>query len=71
MYLVMELCEIGELKKFWIGKVIFSENETDGSFRISPSAIAYLHNSGKKRITQLIHGRQMALLFKADCIQDS
>ena len=54
MYLVMELCEDGELKEILDRKGHFSENETRWIIQSLASAIAYLHNNGKKRITQLI-----------------
>lgn len=50
MYLVMELCEDGELKEILDRKGHFSENETRWIIRSLASAIAYLHNKGKKRI---------------------
>ena len=54
MHLVMELCEDGELKEILDRKGHFSENETRWIIQSLASAIAYLHNNGKKRITQLI-----------------
>lgn len=50
MYLVMELCEDGELRGILNRKGHFSENETRWIIRSLASAIAYLHNKGKKRI---------------------
>nr|XP_031315952.1 serine/threonine-protein kinase 33 isoform X3 [Camelus dromedarius] len=44
MYLVMELCEDGELKEILDRKGHFSENETKWIIRSLASAIAYLHN---------------------------
>ncbi|XP_047373571.1 serine/threonine-protein kinase 33 isoform X1 [Sciurus carolinensis] len=44
MYLVMELCEDGELKKILDRKGHFSENETRWIIQSLASAIAYLHN---------------------------
>ncbi|TKC46628.1 hypothetical protein EI555_011427 [Monodon monoceros] len=44
MYLVMELCEDGELKEILDRKGHFSENETRWIIRSLASAIAYLHN---------------------------
>lgn len=52
MYLVMELCEDGELKEILDRKGHFSENETRWIIRSLASAIAYLHNKGKKRVFQ-------------------
>lgn len=49
MYLVMELCEDGELKEVLDTKGHFSENETRLIIQSLASAIAYLHNKGKKR----------------------
>ncbi|XP_032497335.1 serine/threonine-protein kinase 33 isoform X2 [Phocoena sinus] len=46
MYLVMELCEDGELKEILDRKGHFSENETRWIIRSLASAIAYLHNKG-------------------------
>ncbi|XP_010224119.1 PREDICTED: serine/threonine-protein kinase 33, partial [Tinamus guttatus] len=43
MYLVMELCEDGELKKILHSKGHFTENETRHIIRSLASAIAYLH----------------------------
>ncbi|XP_029437955.1 serine/threonine-protein kinase 33 isoform X2 [Rhinatrema bivittatum] len=43
MYLVMELCEGGELKEFLQKKKHFSENETRHIIQSLASAIAYLH----------------------------
>ena len=57
MYLVMELCEDGELKEILDRKGHFSENETRWIIQSLASAIAYLHNKGK-RITQLIDSMQ-------------
>lgn len=54
MYLVMELCEDGELKEILHRKGHFSENETRWIIQSLASAIAYLHNNGKKRVIQLI-----------------
>ncbi|XP_066108897.1 serine/threonine-protein kinase 33 [Saccopteryx bilineata] len=45
MYLVMELCEDGELKEILIRKGHFSENETRWIIQSVASAIAYLHNN--------------------------
>ncbi|XP_054098013.1 serine/threonine-protein kinase 33 isoform X3 [Callithrix jacchus] len=45
MYLVMELCEDGELKKILDRKGHFSENETRWIIQSLASAIAYLHNN--------------------------
>lgn len=55
MYLVMELCEDGELKEILDRKEHFSENETRWIIQSLASAIAYLHNKGKRRILQLIN----------------
>ncbi|XP_060015718.1 serine/threonine-protein kinase 33 isoform X3 [Lagenorhynchus albirostris] len=44
MYLVMELCEDGELRGILNRKGHFSENETRWIIRSLASAIAYLHN---------------------------
>ncbi|XP_069891351.1 serine/threonine-protein kinase 33 isoform X4 [Dipodomys merriami] len=44
MYLVMELCEDGELKAILDRKGHFSENETRWIIQSLASAIAYLHN---------------------------
>ncbi|XP_023563368.1 serine/threonine-protein kinase 33 [Octodon degus] len=44
MYLVMELCEDGELKEMLDRKSHFSENETRWIIQSLASAIAYLHN---------------------------
>lgn len=44
MYLVMELCEDGELKKILERKGHFSENETRWIIQSLASAIAYLHS---------------------------
>ncbi|XP_010613649.1 serine/threonine-protein kinase 33 isoform X2 [Fukomys damarensis] len=44
MYLVMELCEDGELKEILDRKRHFSENETRWIIQSLASAIAYLHN---------------------------
>ncbi|XP_061296862.1 serine/threonine-protein kinase 33 isoform X3 [Bos javanicus] len=44
MYLVMELCEDGELKEILERKGHFSENETRWIIQSLASAIAYLHN---------------------------
>ncbi|XP_036786889.1 serine/threonine-protein kinase 33 isoform X8 [Manis pentadactyla] len=44
MYLVMELCEDGELKEILDRKEHFSENETRWIIQSLASAIAYLHN---------------------------
>ncbi|KAM6158506.1 serine/threonine-protein kinase 33 [Rhynchocyon petersi] len=44
MYLVMELCEDGELKKILDKKGHFSENETRWIIQRLASAIAYLHD---------------------------
>nr|XP_019584014.1 PREDICTED: serine/threonine-protein kinase 33 isoform X2 [Rhinolophus sinicus] len=44
MYLVMELCEDGELKEILCRKGHFSENETRWIIQSLASAIAYLHN---------------------------
>ncbi|KAM7329142.1 hypothetical protein ACRRTK_010755 [Alexandromys fortis] len=44
MYLVMELCEDGELKEVLDAKGHFSENETRLIIQSLASAIAYLHN---------------------------
>ncbi|XP_040844909.1 serine/threonine-protein kinase 33 isoform X1 [Ochotona curzoniae] len=44
MYLVMELCEDGELKKILDRKGHFSENETRWIIQSLASAIVYLHN---------------------------
>ncbi|XP_051680248.2 serine/threonine-protein kinase 33 isoform X5 [Oryctolagus cuniculus] len=44
MYLVMELCEDGELKRILEKKKHFSENETRRIIQSLASAIAYLHN---------------------------
>ncbi|XP_060223059.1 serine/threonine-protein kinase 33 isoform X2 [Meriones unguiculatus] len=44
MYLVMELCEDGELKEVLGKKGHFSENETRQIIQSLASAIAYLHN---------------------------
>lgn len=43
MYLVLELCEDGELKKILHGKGHFTENETRHIIQSLASAIAYLH----------------------------
>lgn len=48
MYLVMELCEDGELKEILDRKGRFSENETRWIIESLASAIAYLHKKGKK-----------------------
>lgn len=53
MYLVMELCEDGELKEVLDAKGHFSENETRLIIQSLASAIAYLHNKGKKRTALL------------------
>ncbi|XP_036906032.1 serine/threonine-protein kinase 33 isoform X1 [Sturnira hondurensis] len=45
MYLVMELCEDGELKEILNKKGHFSENETRWIIQSLASAIAYLHNN--------------------------
>ncbi|KAG8507228.1 Serine/threonine-protein kinase 33 [Galemys pyrenaicus] len=45
MYLVMELCEDGELKEILDQKGHFSENETRWIIQSLASAIAYLHNN--------------------------
>ncbi|KAI4537613.1 hypothetical protein MG293_012476 [Ovis ammon polii] len=45
MYLVMELCEDGELKEILDRKGHFSENETRWIIQSLASAIAYLHNN--------------------------
>ncbi|XP_008052769.1 serine/threonine-protein kinase 33 [Carlito syrichta] len=45
MYLVMELCEDGELKEILDRKGNFSENETRWIIQSLASAIAYLHNN--------------------------
>ncbi|KAK1335960.1 hypothetical protein QTO34_003760 [Cnephaeus nilssonii] len=45
MYLVMELCEDGELKEILKRKKHFSENETRWIIQSLASAIAYLHNN--------------------------
>ncbi|XP_065384671.1 serine/threonine-protein kinase 33 isoform X3 [Macaca fascicularis] len=45
MYLVMELCEDGELKEILHRKGHFSENETRWIIQSLASAIAYLHNN--------------------------
>ncbi|XP_062950120.1 serine/threonine-protein kinase 33 isoform X3 [Cynocephalus volans] len=45
MYLVMELCEDGELKEILERKGHFSENETRWIIQSLASAIAYLHNN--------------------------
>ncbi|XP_045681566.1 serine/threonine-protein kinase 33 isoform X2 [Phyllostomus hastatus] len=45
MYLVMELCEDGELKEILSKKGHFSENETRWIIQSLASAIAYLHNN--------------------------
>nr|KAF6439154.1 serine/threonine kinase 33 [Molossus molossus] len=50
MYLVMELCEDGELKKVLERKGHFSENEARWIIQSLASAIAYLHNNGEKRL---------------------
>ncbi|XP_023501759.1 serine/threonine-protein kinase 33 isoform X3 [Equus caballus] len=44
MYLVMELCEDGELKEILDRKGHFSENETRWIIQSLASAVAYLHN---------------------------
>lgn len=49
----MELCEDGELKEVLDAKGHFSENETRLIIQSLASAIAYLHNKGKKRTTLL------------------
>lgn len=53
MYLVMELCEDGELKEVLDKKGYFSENETRLIIQHLASAIAYLHDNGKKRTVSL------------------
>ena len=63
MYLVMELCEDGELKEILERKGHFSENETRWIIQSLASAIAYLHNNGKKRITQLVDSMQADSTF--------
>jgi len=63
MYLVMELCEDGELKEILERKGHFSENETRWIIQSLASAIAYLHNKGKKRITQLVDSMQADSTF--------
>lgn len=45
MYLVMELCEDGELKEILSKKGNFSENETRWIIQSLASAITYLHNN--------------------------
>ncbi|XP_049636619.1 serine/threonine-protein kinase 33 [Suncus etruscus] len=45
MYLVMELCEDGELKEILYKKGHFSENETRWIIQSLASAIAYLHSN--------------------------
>ncbi|XP_012580713.1 PREDICTED: serine/threonine-protein kinase 33 [Condylura cristata] len=45
MYLVMELCEDGELKEILDRKKYFSENETRWIIQSLASAIAYLHSN--------------------------
>ncbi|XP_005874005.1 PREDICTED: serine/threonine-protein kinase 33 isoform X1 [Myotis brandtii] len=45
MYLVMELCEDGELREILKRKKHFSENETRWIIQSLASAIAYLHNN--------------------------
>ena len=49
MYLVMELCEDGELKAVMDQRGHFSENETRLIIQSLASGIAYLHNKGKTR----------------------
>lgn len=62
MYLVMELCEDGELKEILDRKGHFSENETRWIIQSLASAIAYLHNKGKK-IIQLIDSMNADITF--------
>ena len=59
----MELCEDGELKEILERKGHFSENETRWIIQSLASAIAYLHNNGKKRITQLVDSMQADSTF--------
>lgn len=63
MYLVMELCEDGELKAILCRKGHFSENETRWIIQSLASAIAYLHNKGKTRIIQLIDSVRAGITF--------
>ena len=63
MYLVMELCEDGELKEILDRKGHFSENETRWIIQSLASAIAYLHNKGKKRIIQFIDSINADITF--------
>ncbi|XP_054057581.1 LOW QUALITY PROTEIN: serine/threonine-protein kinase 33 [Rissa tridactyla] len=45
MYLIMELCEDGELKKILCSKGHFTENETRHIIQGLASATAYLHKT--------------------------
>lgn len=73
MYLVMELCEDGELKEVLDQKGHFSENETRLIIQSLASAIAYLHNKGKKRTVFLTvsPNGNTSLLFQWDGLEDS
>lgn len=62
MYLVMELCEDGELKEILDRKGHFSENETRWIIQSLASAVAYLHNKGKK-IIQLTDSMNADITF--------
>lgn len=62
MYLVMELCEDGELKEILARKGNFSENETRWIIQSLASAITYLHNKGKK-IIQVIDSMNADITF--------
>uniref|UniRef100_A0A8B9Q1I9 Serine/threonine kinase 33 n=1 Tax=Apteryx owenii TaxID=8824 RepID=A0A8B9Q1I9_APTOW len=53
MYLVMELCEDGELKKILHSKGHFTENETRHIIQSLASAIAYLHK--KEYLHYIVH----------------
>lgn len=48
MFLVMELCEDGELKEILHRKGHFTETETRHIIQSLASAIAYLHKKGKE-----------------------
>lgn len=50
MYLVMELCEDGELKDVLARKGHFSENETRWIIQSLAAATAYLHSKGKSGV---------------------
>nr|KAF6439152.1 serine/threonine kinase 33 [Molossus molossus] len=58
MYLVMELCEDGELKKVLERKGHFSENEARWIIQSLASAIAYLHNNAPEVINAHDYSQQ-------------